>query len=105
MLWEEDLSSEMERDGEEEREIQGDIVRVLAHGIIFNSPQTLYRYYINFLTLTKSQSKPLGSDHYQSRFQPAKDWARSYSKEEGKNIKWDQFTAIKDITKRITMHG
>ena len=61
MLWEEDLSSEMERDGEEEREIQGDIVRVLAHSINFNSPQTLYRYYINFLTLTKSQSKPLGS--------------------------------------------
>ena len=35
MLWEEDLSSEMERDGEEEREIQGDIVRVLAHSIKF----------------------------------------------------------------------
>ena len=39
MLWEEDLSSEMERDGEEEREIQGDIVRVLAHRTKFNSPQ------------------------------------------------------------------
>ena len=72
MLWEEDLSSEMERDGEEEREIQGDIVRVLAHSIKFNSPQNMYRHYINFLTLTKSQSKPLGSDHYQSRYSTSK---------------------------------